>query len=220
VRRRGGRTARVALTILLIASPGALAGQHARRGADPWNGFVGIRLGQPLDDVVALGAGCWPVLSVQQPNPMFTPERVVQFAFGFALPHTHHDPAAVRAALEHATVCQANVLDDRARALVLGIDRVVVALTVWFNIQPRPDTIDTDSLRQSLRKSWPGAALAPTLDSWYGRRYRAFYLVPKAAAGAPLELVRPRLILVDVAACSAFERRVHRKAGSGTADPC
>jgi hypothetical protein len=220
VRRRGDRAARVALTMLLVVPPAAVAAQHARRWADPWNGFAGIHLGQPLDDVVALGAGCWPVLSEQQPNPTFTPERVVQFAFGFALPHTHHDPAAVRAALEHATMCQANLLDERARALILGVDRVVVALTVWFNIQPRPDSLTTDSLRRSLRRSWPGAALAPTLDSWYGQRYRAFYLVPKAATGVPPEFVRPRLILVDIAACTAFERRVHRKAGSGAAEPC
>ena len=111
-------------------------------------------------------------------------------------------------------------LDDHARALVLGVGRSVVAVTLWFNPQIGGDSISSDSIRAALRHTWPGGSLSPTLDSWYGTRYRAFYLVPKLPVGAPPELARPRLILVDIAGCTAFDRRVHRKPGSGQAEPC
>ena len=162
----------------------------------------------------------WPPLSGQSSSPGFTPVRVAEFAFGFALPHPHRDTAAVREALDNATICTVNVLDDHARALVLGVGRSIVAVTLWFNPQIGGDSISSDSIRAGLRHTWPGGSLSPTLDSWYGRRYRAFYLVPRLPVGAPPELGRPRLILVDIAGCTAFDRRVHRKPGTGQAEPC
>ena len=126
----------------------------------------------------------------------------------------------MRAALDTALICTVSVLDDHARALVLGMGRSVVAVTVWFNPQIGGDSISSDSIRAVLRHDWPGGSLSPTLDSWYGRDYRAFYLVPKLPPGAPPMAGRARLILVDIAACTAFDRRVHHKPGAGEAEPC
>jgi len=212
------RARRLVIALALVGR--GLGAQNTARRVDPWRGFAGLELGQSLDDVLARNGQCWPPLSGQSSSPGFTPVRVAEFAFGFALPHPHRDTAAVREALDNATICTVNVLDDHARALVLGVGRSVVAVTLWFNPQIGGDSISSDSIRAALRHTWPGGSLSPTLDSWYGRRYRAFYLLPKLPVGAPPELGRPRLILVDIAGCTAFDRRVHRKPGTGQAEPC
>ena len=212
------RACRLVIALLLVAE--RVAAQHAPAPVDPWHGFAGLELSQSLDDVLARNAQCWPPLSAQPANPGFTPVRVAEFAFGFALPHPHRDTAAVRAALDKTTICTVNLLDDHARALVLAVGRSVVAVTVWFNPESGGDSISSDSIRAALRRGWRGGSLSPTLDSWYGARYRAFYLVPKLPRGAPAEAGRARLILVDIAGCTAFDRRVHSAPGSGQAEPC
>ena len=148
------RACRLVIALLLVGE--RVAAQHAPAPVDPWHGFAGLELSQSLDDVLARNAQCWPPLSAQPANPGFTPVRVAEFAFGFALPHPHRDTAAVRAALDKTTICTVNLLDDHARALVLAVGRSVVAVTVWFNPESGGDSISSDSIRAALRRGWRG----------------------------------------------------------------
>jgi len=206
---------------LALALAALLAGRASGQGRAPrWTAFAGVRVGGPTDDVLAHDGECRPIQEAIDLDPRFHPEAVASYAFGFSLPHTNDPPQAVAAALSGFTVCRARVLEGRAVVMTLARDRVIVGINVF------PTALDTadaarfaDSLRAALRREWGRpTAPAPTLDSWLGGRYRAYFLVPRFPRDrAPQQF---QVILVDVAACTAFEQRVHARRGSGAAEPC
>jgi len=64
---------------------------------------------------------------------------------------------------------------------------------------------------------------SPTLDTWSSARYRSYFLipyVPASRASAPAWVHTPQLIVLDIAACTAFDRRAHRAGVRGEAGAC
>ena len=208
--------ARIALALTALLA-GRAPGQTRAPG---WTAFAGIRVGGPTDDVLAHDGECRPIQEAVDLDPRFHPEAVASFAFGFSLPHSNDPPQAIAAALSGFTVCRARVLEGRAVVMTLARDRIIVGINV---IPTAKDTAGgaqfADSLRAALRREWGRpTAPAPTLDSWLGSRYRAYFLVPRFPRDR--EPQRFQIILVDVAACTAFERRVHARPGTGAAEDC
>ena len=199
---------------LLLLAPG-----WSRSPIPPrWATFDGVTVGAPEDDLLALNASCRTTRELDALGPQFSPQALVDFAFGFSLPHHHPDTTGIVRALGTAALCRVGLADDKLGALVVTIDRVVVGVT----IMPRPDSLQLglDSVRRILRRAWgPPTAPAPTLDSWLGSRFRGYLVVtpPWRRLGNTPPY---RIILVDVSACSAFDRRLHRITHRGTAEPC
>lgn len=201
---------------LVLCAAGAFAAQTPVGGR--WAQWSGIRLGATADDVLALNAECANLEESVQAGPHLTPAQLATWAFGFSLPHQDRDTAAIRRAFGHAMMCRGTVLEGQGRFFAVAIDRTIIGATVLFT-SDSTDGISLDSVRRLLRHAWgPPTAPAPSLDSWLGSRYRAYLMVPYR----PATWHGPRsftVILLDVNACSAFDRRIHRFAG-GEAAPC
>jgi hypothetical protein len=202
---------------LALCAAGTLAAQTPVGGR--WAKWGGLRLGASIDDLLALNSECVNLdESVQAGGAPITTAQLATWAFGFSLPHQDRDAAAVRRAFGHAMVCRGTILDGQGRFVAVAIDRTVIGVTALF-LPDSATTVTLDSVRRSLRHEWgPPTAPTATLDSWLGSRYRAYLMVPyrPAAWHGP----RPfNVILIDVNACSAFDRRIHRFAG-GQPAPC
>jgi hypothetical protein len=201
---------------LALCAAGALSAQTPVGGR--WARWGGLRLGVTTDDLLALNAECASLGESVRAGPGITSAQLATWAFGFSLPHQERDTAAVRRAFGHAMMCHGTMLDGAGQFFAVAIDRTIVGATVFF----APDSsgaVTLGSVRRALRHEWgPPTAPAPSLDSWLGSRYRAYLMVPyrRAAGRGP----RPfTVILLDVEACTAFDRRIHRYAG-GQAAPC
>ena len=105
-----------------------------------WAVLHDIRLGGPIDDILAKGGECQPGDAA---GPMGgTGVNVVIFAqmsFGYALPHYHQprDSAAIRRALGLGTICWAP-LDSTSHAMVTAVNRKVVAMVVYATFAAFP----------------------------------------------------------------------------------
>ncbi|HEY6807567.1 MAG TPA: hypothetical protein VI160_02175 [Gemmatimonadales bacterium] len=205
------RAAALGLVLLVPCWGGSAA-------APRWASFDGIAVGGSQDDVMALNGSCRTPRELDALSPESHPEALVDFAFGFSLPHRHSDTTGIMRALGTAALCRVSLPDVKLLAMVVTIDRIVVGAT----IVPQRDSLPpgVDSIRRVLRRAWgPPTAPAPTLDSWLGSRYRG-YLAVTPVRGQQSGIPEYRIILVDVSACSAFDRRLHRLSHRGTAEPC
>jgi hypothetical protein len=188
-----------------------------------WAALRDVRLGGPIDAVLANGGECRPGDAAGQMGSGINAVMFAQSSFGYALPHSHQprDSAAIRRALGVGTMCWAS-LDSTARVAVAAVDRKVVAMIVYFLRDSLP--LPADSARHLAYAAWGRPTHhAPTLDTWSSPRYRSYFLLPNMSARgyAPPGWVRaPRLILLDIAACTAFDRRAHRAGVSGEAGEC
>jgi hypothetical protein len=206
-----------ALLLLSVFPLGGVRGQARPR----WAEFEGVRLGSPIDEVLALNAQCLPVVDFLQFDGSFSPSALAEFAFGYSLPHPHlaADSARVRRALELYTACRVLRLDERAVAVVLASGRDIIAASISF-LAADSGFLPIDSIRALIRARWPRPTIPHRrLDSWIGTRYRA-YLVARPLGRKQAEGLTAQLVLVDTRACTAFDRLVHRGAGSGTAEAC
>jgi hypothetical protein len=62
---------------------------------------------------------------------------------------------------------------------------------------------------------------SPTLDTWTSPRYRSYLMVPyRPPAYVPPWARAAQLIMLDIAACTAFERRTHRAGAAGEVGEC
>ncbi len=114
----------------------------------------------------------------------------------------------------------ASLFDSRARVVVAAIDRRVVAVVVWFD-GARPDRLTVDSVRAIAYAAWGRPTYpSPNLDTWWGTRHRSYVLIPRVGEGVPVAWAGPRIILLDIAACTAFDRRLHRAGAPGEAVEC
>ncbi len=203
---------------IAVALAVALLGPAQAGGGPRWATFDGVRVGGAQDDLLALNADCRPMADIGSFEGHYSPQGVAQLAFGFSLPHFDRDSAAAAKALGNAALCQIDLLDGRVRGWIVTIDRTVVGATFYPN--PR-DTLtpSRDSVRALLVSAW-GRPTAPaaTLDSWLGARYRSYLITDRVPM--PSGLKHYRVIIVDVNACSAFDRRVHRFSHRGTAQVC
>ena len=204
-------------TALALAAALALGRGQVASGPR-WATFQGVHVGGPQDDLLALNGDCRPLADVGSFQGHYSPQGVAELAFGFSLPHFDRDSGPAAQALGNAALCQLDLLDGRMRGWVVTIDRTVVGATFFPN--PRDSlTPSKDSVRVLLVGAWGRpTAPAPTLDSWLGARYRSYLITDRTQM--PSGLVHYRVILVDVSACSAFDRRVHRFSHRGTAQAC
>ena len=204
--------------IAILPAVALAAGLRAQRPAAPprWAEFEGIRIGAPLDEILALNGDCRPALS-----PSTNPIRVARWGFGYLLPELYGgwaDSGVIAGALATGTTCRVTLLSGRAHAYVLAIDRLVVSSTINF-FDTANAALPIDSVRELLRARWPHATSHyPRLDSWIDARYQAHLL----AVPANRENTGPlagQLIMVDLSACTAFVRRL-RAATHGVAEAC
>jgi hypothetical protein len=175
-----------------------------------------------VDDVLALGGECRPADGAGELGPGISAYFFAQSAFQYALPHHHQprDSAAIRAALGQGTFCRAAVLDGRAWALAAAIDRRVVGIIVYFATRTG-ERAPADSVRQFAYGEWGRPTHhASTLDTWSGTRSRSYLLVPLALRNVPGFAPPVQLVILDIAACSAFDRRAHRAGAQGEAGAC
>lgn len=111
-----------------------------------------------------------------------------------------------------------------ARLLAAAVERRVSAIVVYF-AGAAPDSalpsITTDSIRRLAYAAWGRPTHhASTLDTWSSARYRSYFLAPPQSREIPAWLRMERLIMLDIAACSAFDRRVHRAGAGGEVGEC
>lgn len=186
-----------------------------------WAILRDIRLGGPVDELLAKGGACRPGDAAGQmagAGPGVSSVRFAQLTFGYALPHPHHprDSLAIRRALGVGTLCWA-ALDSNAYAWAAAVNRRLVAVVVFFRSDSIP--LPPDSVRRLAYAAW-GRPMhhSSTLDTWSSPRYRSYFLVPHmppSRGRAPAQL-----IMLDIAACTAFDRRAHRAGASGEVGEC
>jgi hypothetical protein len=187
-----------------------------------WAAFHAMRLGESVDDVLANSGECRPGDAVDQMPGRGAGMSLVAFAqmtFGYALPHSHppRDSVAIRRALGVGTICWAT-LDTASRVIAAAIDRRVVAMLVFFANDSGP--LPVDSVRHLASAAWGRPSHhSPTLDTWSSARYRSYLMVPYRSPTARWPQYA-ELILLDIAACTAFDRRVHRAGAGGDAGEC
>ncbi|HUL02899.1 MAG TPA: hypothetical protein VLV16_06680 [Gemmatimonadales bacterium] len=216
--------------MLGLAAACALCAPAAAQQHDPsWRSFAGVRLGDRIDDLLALGAVCVPVGTARANveatvGAKYPVEAVAQYAFGLSLPDRHTDTIAVRAALGNATVCALPIVDGRAVATAVAIDRIVVGATSLFIPKDSSSTVNVDTVRALVRRAWGRPSVAgSSLDSWLSPHYRGYLLIQQTRGWTePFRWSGPlvRLIMVDVAACTAFDRRVHQLSHQGEPLEC
>ncbi|MGH7608307.1 MAG: hypothetical protein ACREME_13325 [Gemmatimonadales bacterium] len=185
--------------------------------------FEGIRLGGPVDDVLAKGGECRPGNATGELARGTSSLLFAQNTFGYALSHHHapRDSNAIHRALGVGTICWATLGTDM-RAFVGAVDRRVVAVIVYFwNDGDFAAAVPADSVRRRAYAAWGRPTHhASTLDTWSSRLYRSYFLVPQAPPAAPAWVRAPRLIMLDIAACTAFDRRAHRAGATGEVGAC
>jgi len=197
-----------------------LAGRAQAQAAPRWAALEGIRLGGPVDDVLAKSGECRPGDAAGEVTRGITAFMFAQTAFGYALPH-HHEPRdsnAIRRALGIGTMCWTSLGSD-ARAIAAAVDRRVVAVVVYFLSDS--GAVPADAVRRRAYAAWGRPTHhAPTLDTWSSPRFRSYLLVPNQPRGASGWTRAVQLIMIDIAACTAFDRRVHRAGASGEVGEC
>jgi len=187
-----------------------------------WAALQGIKLGGQIDDVLAKGGECRPGDAV---SPLGAGTSVYSFAhmsFGYALPHSHQpsDSVAIRRALTDGTMCAAP-LDSSAHIMAAAVDRKLVAVIVVFIRDSAP--LPADSVRRLAYAAWGRPSHhSPTLDTWSSPRFRSYFLIPYVSPSRPRPPWEraPQLIMLDISACTAFDRRAHRAGVSGAAGEC
>ena len=191
-------------------------------GQPRWAALQGIRLGGPEDDILAKGGECRPGDVAGPLGPGMSSFAFAQATFGYALPHSHQprDSSAIRRALGVGTLCRVQ-LDSSAHALAAAMDRRVVAVIVYFVTDS--GVVPADSVRRLAYAAWGRPTHhSPNLDTWSNSRYRSYLLVPYRPA--PIYrtgwMTAPQLIMFDIAACTAFDRRAHRAGAVGEAGEC
>lgn len=199
--------------VLVGAAP-----RSAAQVAPRWAALENVRLDGWVDEALALGGSCRSALAVQDLRREHDAASFAAFAFGQTLPHGHRrsDSTAVKTALANASACRIELFESRAEMLVLAFDRRIAAILVWFDAG-HPSALTADSVRARTRDAWGRPTHpAPRLDTWWGRRHRAYLLVLEAPDGGRY----PQLIMVSLPACTAFDRRVHRAGARGAAAAC
>jgi len=189
-----------------------------------WAVLGDIKLGGSIDDILAKGGECRPGDAA---GPMggsgVNTVMFAQMSFGYALPHYHQprDSAAIRRALGVGTICWAP-LDSTSHAMVTAVNRKVVAMVVYFVKDSLP--LSADTVRRQAYAAWGRPTHhSPNLDTWSSPRYRSYFLkpdVPRRVYGPGAWFAGPRLIMLDIAACTAFDARAHRAGVDGEAGPC
>ena len=191
-----------------------------------WSILRDIRLGGPIDDILAKGGECRPgdaAGAMGGGGAGVTAVMFAQMSFGYALPHYHQprDSAAIRRALGVGTICWAP-LDSTSHAMVTAVNRKVVAMVVYFLQDSLP--LPADMVRQRAYAAWGQPTHhSPNLDTWSSARYRSYFLrpdVPRRVYGPGAWFAGPRLIMLDITACTAFDARAHRAGIAGEAGPC
>ncbi|MGE5800799.1 MAG: hypothetical protein ACM358_00960 [Gemmatimonadota bacterium] len=190
-----------------------------------WAVLHDIRLGGPIDDILAKGGECRPgdaAGAMGGGGAGVTAVMFAQMSFGYALPHYHQprDSAGIRRALGVGTICWAP-LDSTSHAMVTAVNRKVVAMVVYFLQDSLP--LPADVVRQRAYAAWGRPTHhSPNLDTWSSPRYRSYFLRPDMPMrfSGPAWAAGPRLIMLDIAACTAFDARAHRAGVDGEAGPC
>lgn len=192
--------------LLVLVAP---AWPAAQRPA--WAELDGMVLGGPLDAVFPLGLECRPGSQFGGPIP---PVHRAAVLFGDVFPHSHHNPQAAARALEPATVCMGKIWEGQAVAIVFAQDRRIGAITVLYALRP-DSAMPVEQVRQRLRARWGRGEGTATLEEWWGERYRSYLL--DANTGNP---IGRRVTMVDLRACTAFDRALHRAGEPGKPAPC
>lgn len=189
--------------------------------APRWATLHEVRLGGPVDDILAKGGECRPGDEAGAAGPAGNAFMFAQMSFGYALPHYHQpsDSAAIRRALGVGTICFVP-LDSTTNAVVAAVNRKVVAAVVYFRQDSLP--LPADSVRHRAYAAWGRPTHhGPTLDTWSSPRYRSYFLIPQGPRGFPLNwYTAPKLIMIDISACTAFDARAHRAGIAGEAGEC
>jgi hypothetical protein len=190
--------------------------------APRWAALQDIKLGGSIDDLLAKGGECRPGDAAGPIGSGVNAFMFAQMSFGYALPHYHQprDSSAIRRALGVGTICAAP-LDSVSQAMVAAVNRKVVAVVVYFVRDSLP--LPADSVRRRAFAAWGRPTHhSPRLDTWSSSRYRSYFLVPDMPRGAygPPWFTGPKLIMLDIAACTAFDTRAHRAGINGEAGPC
>jgi hypothetical protein len=190
-------------------------------GQPRWAALQDVRLGGPVDDILAKGGECRPGDAVGAMGSGISAVEFARTTFGYALPHPHQprDSIAIRRALGVGTLCWAP-FDSTARVVAAAVDRRLVAMIVFFATDSSP--LPVDSVRRRAYAAWGRPTHhSPTLDTWSSARYRSYLMVPyRSSAYVPPWARASQLIMLDIAACTAFERRTHRAGAAGEAGEC
>ena len=190
-------------------------------GQPRWAAVQNIRLGDPVDDILAKGGECRPGDAVGTLGSGISAVAFAQTTFGYALPHSHQprDSVAIRRALGVGTMCWAP-LDSTSRVVAAAVDRRLVAVIVYFGRDSVP--LPVDSVRRRAYAAWGRPTHhSPTLDTWSSARYRSYFMVPYLPPAVARGLApSAQLILLDIAACTAFDHRAHRAGAAGEVAEC
>jgi len=190
----------------------ALAGARALAAQRPaWAELEGMVLGGPLDAVFPLGLECRPGSAFGGP---VSPVALITVLFGNAFAHSHHNGAAAVRALEPATVCMGKIWEGQAVALVFAMNRQIGAITVLYALRP-DSAMPVEAVRRRLRARWGRGAGTATLEEWWGERYRAYLL-----DAATDDRFGRRVTLLDLRACTAFDRALHQAGEPGRPGVC
>lgn len=187
-----------------------------------WAALEGMRLGGPVDDILAKSGECWPGDAMGSLTKGMTAVAFASNAFGYALPHQHppRDSTAIRRALGVGSMCSAS-LGPGANLTAAAINRRIVAVIVFFS-GDSATAIPADSVRRLAYRAWGRPTHhSPNLDTWSSARYRSYLLVPAALPrNVPQWMRTVQLIMLDISACTAFDRRVHRAGATGEVGEC
>ncbi len=190
-------------------------------GQPRWAALQDIRLGGPVDDILAKGGECRPGDAIGTQGSGISAVAFAQTTFGYALPHSHQpgDSLAIRRALGVGTMCWAP-LDSTSRVVAAAVDRRLVAVIVYFYRDSVP--LPVDSVRRRAYAAWGRPTHhSPTLDTWSSARYRSYFMVPyRPPAMARQWSQSAQLIMLDIAACTAFDHRAHRAGAAGEVGEC
>ena len=191
-------------------------------GPPRWAALQDIRLGGSVDDILAKGGECRPGDALGTMGSGISAVAFAQMTFGYALPHPHQarDSVAIRRALGVGTMCWAP-LDSTARVVAAAVDRRLVAMVIFFATDSSP--LPVDAVRRRAYAAW-GRPLhhSPTLDTWISARYRSYFMVPyrPPPPPAPGWARSAQLIMLDIAACTAFDHRAHAAGAAGEIGEC
>jgi len=190
-------------------------------GQPRWAALQDIRLGGPVDDILAKGGECRPGDAIGTQGSGISAVGFAQTTFGYALPHSHKpgDSLAIRRALGVGTMCWAP-LDSTSRVVAAAVDRRLVAVIVYFYRDSV--LLPVDSVRRRAYAAWGRPTHhSPTLDTWSSARYRSYFMVPyRPPAMARQWPQSAQLIMLDIAACTAFDHRAHRAGAAGEVGEC